>query len=79
MCVESDAGGATRYRGHLNQGDTPAVVKIDAENSEYEILESLLPLLERTYCFFVEIHSPVTLRKITSLLAGRGYPTPVGG
>jgi FkbM family methyltransferase len=49
------------------------VVKLDAENSEYEIIENLLPLLPRLYCICVELHSRSGSERIASLLSGRDY------
>lgn len=54
------------------------VVKVDAENSEVEILENLTPLFDRIYCFFVETHTKRASEVSTSLLTSRNF-TASGG
>ena len=53
--------------------DDELVIKIDAENSEYEILENLLPLFDNIYCFFVELHSRSTADRIVALFKDTNY------
>ena len=58
---------------HVHFQEHELVIKIDAENSEFEILENLLPLFDKIYCFFVEIHSPTALEKVTALFQHRNF------
>jgi FkbM family methyltransferase len=58
---------------HAHFQEHELVIKIDAENSEFEILENLLPLFDKVYCFLVEIHSSKALEKITALFQHRNF------
>jgi FkbM family methyltransferase len=58
---------------HFLFHDHELVIKIDAENSEYEILENLLPLFDKVYCIFIEIHSSKAMDKITALFNHRNF------
>ena len=53
--------------------DDDIVIKVDAENSEAEIIENLSPVLDRVYCISVELHSQLGARKVESMMSRSLY------
>jgi FkbM family methyltransferase len=49
------------------------VIKVDAENSEVEIVKNLLPMITEIHCFLIEFHSEEAARTLTHFLKGNGF------
>jgi FkbM family methyltransferase len=69
--VKEACAAITENRVHFQEHEL--VIKIDAENSEFEILENLQPLFDKVYCIFTEIHSSAAHEKIMALFKHRNF------